>query len=581
MIRASLLPAIRSAWRNLRQHPPLGGATHSIPARSPLRRSLPTAQPATNGEAHLPTRGEPLPITSSANLPDLASELRVPGQTRGDLDRALLTYALGQHFWSEPDTTRIRVIGQKTDEASGSSEVFGQVGSKFVLLTPQRAEGPRLVETFQPGAKLKGAQRELALSWVRRILAEQTQVSGAITTRGVRTAFATPELERFFRADAPTAVEVLATHSSNTLVTFTVEGGPRFILKVNRSLSPGDLKEGWMNALLATEGFTGSPKTFGSLLARVEGQQDAELSVLQEFLPNLGSVADRLGAELEAVRSPDARTPSASALQLVREQSAAIARLHLTTCRAAGVELMTPRPAVEEDRAKVARYLRRWLAAAEPLSRQLPSFEAHVEGFRRLEREVAALPVGPGERTIPTHTDLHDVQMLLVGVEHPAAHPDAFDWTDSLGRQQAVRWVTLDFGPEPGRRGDERVELGSALEDLAGVLCSKDFLDYDLRPGGEGGRWSGFGPALKKQQLVSYLQSTRGQGLYPESEAQLETLLLTFMLKKTAYEDDYFFRSGNAACRRVSVDRYAELGQLLEAPSGSTTWLREAIREGR
>ena len=394
-------------------------------------------------------------------------------------------------------------------------------------------------------------------------------IAGGQSFRGERGELAASASPAFavVRGEGDLEPAPLKAEQSNTSVRF----GDRLILKLFRKLEAGinpDLEIG--RFLTEQTDFRHAPRVAGALEIRDRRHEPVTLGILQEFIPNegdawsftldsLGRFFDRVhtqwGDDRGGVRASVPAGPLIALaeremsgddferigtyLPIVRLLGERTAELHVALASGRGRDF-EPEPfselyqrslydSMRSLTKKNLRLLRQRLpalpAAVQPAAEWvLAAEERLLDRFRRLtSRKLAA------ER-IRTHGDYHLGQVLYTGRD----------------------FVILDFEGEPSRSLSERRLKRSPVRDVAGMLRSFQYAAYvawfeevssgvaspEARPVLE--RW-----ALHWERWVSaaflqaYLQRVRGARFLPESAAEREILLDSFLLEKAIYELGY------------------------------------------
>ncbi|HEU4331747.1 MAG TPA: phosphotransferase [Lapillicoccus sp.] len=237
---------------------------------------------------------------------------------------------------------------------------------------------------------------------------------------------------------------VLRGEQSNTSIVCQVvdaTGAPAepVIVKVFRSLHPGENPDVVVQSALTEAGSTQVPHTVGSVAGEwtdpVSGERvRGHFAFAQRFLPD---VEDAWRVALRAATAGEDFAESA------RELGAATARIHLSLADTLGTA-----PADTDVKNELLRIIRsRYDAAAA----EVPSLAVH-------EPEVAAYLADLAARDWPdlqrVHGDYHLGQVL----------------------RTSDGWVAVDFEGEPLRPLHERVRPDLALRDVAGMLRSFDYV---------------------------------------------------------------------------------------------------------
>jgi predicted trehalose synthase len=250
------------------------------------------------------------------------------------------------------------------------------------------------------------------------------------------------------------SASVLRGEQSNTSVICEVvdrsgTAAPPVIVKVFRSLHPGDNPDVVVQSALTEAGSTAVPHTVGYISGQwtdpVSGEQvRGHLAFAQRFLPG---VEDAWRVALKAATDGEDFSRSA------RELGAATAHIHLSLADALGVV-----PATPDDKAELVRVIESRYDAAVA---EVPSLSTH-QGLVRASLDALAGREWPELQRI--HGDYHLGQVLRT--------------TDG--------WVAVDFEGEPLRPLQERVRPDLALRDVAGMLRSFDYVGGSVELSGSG-----------------------------------------------------------------------------------------------
>lgn len=259
----------------------------------------------------------------------------------------------------------------------------------------------------------------------------------------------------------PDRARVLTGEQSNTSVVLPAShvGGPAGVLKVFRTLTPGDNPDVDVPRALSAAGWPHVPEPLAWMSAtwpEPDGSASGHLAVMSRFIPDAQD-----GFELACAMARDGR----SFADLARALGAVVAGMHAALARAlpvtAGASARSAPPPVDQDRAgagALGHTLRRrlaWAVQNEPaLSRYAPAVEV-------VASRLAALTAVPAPQRI--HGDLHLGQVL---------------WAERT-------WYVMDFEGEPLLPVADRARPDLALRDVAGMLRSLDYAGAvgSARPG--------------------------------------------------------------------------------------------------
>ena len=316
---------------------------------------------------------------------------------------------------------------------------------------------------------------------------------------------------------------VLRGEQSNTSVICQVVDAagataPPVIVKVYRTLHPGENPDVVVQSALTEAGSTQVPHTVGSVSAewddavtgeRVRGQ----LAFAQRFLPG---VEDAWRVALRAVTADDDFTQEA------RELGEATAHIHRSLAETLGTTATTD--AVRDELMAVIRS--RYAAAVS----EAPALAGHAA---EIEDTIDRLATAPWPDLQRVHGDYHLGQVLR---------------TDT-------GWVAVDFEGEPLRPLSERTRPDLALRDVAGMLRSFDYAGGSVelgRPGRSSREWV---RATQQAFLDGYTQAS---GIDLVTEAPV---LRALELDKALYEIIYEIRNRpdwvgipSAAVDRLTTD---------------------------
>jgi 1,4-alpha-glucan branching enzyme len=243
------------------------------------------------------------------------------------------------------------------------------------------------------------------------------------------------------RSDPPSSARVLTGEQSNTSVVVDADGPDPLVVKVFRTLHPGENPDVTVAAALAAHGCSRVPRPAGWAAGNWttgDGQvATGHLAVAAEFL------AGSSDAWAEAVA---AVTAGVDFTRQARELGAATAEVHVSLAEAFGhapVDDATRDALVEGLRARV-----HWALSS------APALEPHRAALEEHARRLDALRDGPLPDLQRVHGDYHLGQVLH---------------SPSRG------WVLLDFEGEPLRPLSERTKPDVAVRDVVGMLRSFDY----------------------------------------------------------------------------------------------------------
>jgi maltose alpha-D-glucosyltransferase/alpha-amylase len=356
----------------------------------------------------------------------------------------------------------------------------------------------------------------------------------------------------------PPPASLVGVEQTNTSAVF----GHRWVLKLFRSLEPGQNPDVELGRFLTARGFDHAARVEGELTYRGDGEV-LTLGVLAAFVPNEGDAwaftLDALGRYYERVLAEHPGPPPAAPNHVLEaavaeptgpidpliEELAGIyppmarllgdrtARLHLCLASDAETDAMRPEPYAAHAQRSIMQGVRTQLTRTfDVLRRQAP-------GLPEPCRAEAALVLGLEER-------LHERARELLGLKLTAlrirCHGDLH-----LGQvlYTGKDFVFIDFEGEPSRPLSERRLKRSSLRDVAGLLRSLHYaahaaLDEEtirpedrerLRPWADA--WSHvMGAAL----LGEYLRVAAGAPFMPAVRTELRLLLDLHLLEKALYE---------------------------------------------
>jgi predicted trehalose synthase len=298
---------------------------------------------------------------------------------------------------------------------------------------------------------------------------------------------------------------VLRGEQSNTSIVCQVvdasgAAAPPVIVKVFRSLHPGENPDVVVQSALTEAGSTQVPHTVGSVAGEwadpLSGQRvRGHLEFAQRFLPG---VEDAWRVALRAATAGEDFTEAA------RELGAATAHIHVSLARALGTV-----PADADVKAELIEIIRSRYDAAVG---EVPSLAAHEPVIRRSLDDLATREWPDLQRV---HGDFHLGQVL----------------------RTAGGWVAVDFEGEPLRPLTERVRPDLALRDVAGMLRSFDYVGGSVELNQPDRSARGWVAATRAAFLDGYTDVTH---LDP---AQTAPMLRALELDKALYEVIYEVRN--------------------------------------
>jgi predicted trehalose synthase len=301
------------------------------------------------------------------------------------------------------------------------------------------------------------------------------------------------------------SASVLRGEQSNTSVICEVVDrlgavAPPVILKLFRSLHPGDNPDVVVQSALTEAGSTQVPHTVGYVAGQwtdpVSGEDvRGHLAFAQRFLPG---VEDAWRVALRAATEGDDFSESA------RELGAATAYIHLSLADALGVA-----PATADVKAELVSVIRSRYHAAVA---EVASLSAH-EALVLASLDALAARDWPDLQRI--HGDYHLGQVL----------------------RTADGWVAVDFEGEPLRPLQERIRPDLALRDVAGMLRSFDYVGGSVELSGADRSVRGWVAKCRGAFLEGYREVTE---LDP---VRMAPLLSALELDKALYEVIYEVRN--------------------------------------
>jgi maltose alpha-D-glucosyltransferase / alpha-amylase len=390
----------------------------------------------------------------------------------------------------------------------------------------------------------------------RRVRANGAELVAA-ASRGLR------ELQA--PADEPLLPSVMKAEQSNTSVLY----GKRFILKLIRRVAPGVNPDLEIGRFLTERGFAHIPPVAGAIEIHRNRTEPITLAILQEFVPNQGDAwkftLDQLSRYFEhalAKRLPHedlnrisgSLTELASAelpaqaieliggyLQSTRLIGQRTAELHVCLASEAEAPDFRPESFSKLYQRSLYQSMRTLAAKTFPLLRRYA--DRLPEDTRGLAKEVLNSEKVVMDRfrsitalkitamRIRCHGDYHLGQVLYTGRD----------------------FVIIDFEGEPARPISERKIKRSPVRDVAGMLRSFHYATYSallaqkergLAVEGEDWhylelcadfwyRW------VSAVFLKAYLNTAAPGGFLPQTRAEFQVLLETYLLEKSVYELGY------------------------------------------
>ncbi len=448
------------------------------------------------------------------------------------------TYQLNLAFASGEDGTRI--LAEHAQAVVASLEVAGRSGVLYGA-TWHGAFGSALLEAIGANLDLPGITGTLE--------ARHTGAFGRVAGAG---------------ADLPSPVRS-SGEQSNTSLRF----GDRLILKLFRKVEPGvnpDVEIGTF--LTERTSFTQIPPALGSLLYRTADGEPMTVGLLQGLVPNQGDAwkytLERLELFYERIRSsppPAPRSvPPAGPIDFLLsekvgedepgliggyyEMAALLGRrtaeLHLALASRTDEPDFAPESFSAEDR-------RRFCEGFESMTRgvldllgeRLPELAPPVRSLaeqvihRRdnlLGRVRSAMTAGIAAQRIRHHGDYHLGQVLWTGED----------------------FVIIDFEGEPARSLADRRKKGSPLRDVAGMIRSFHYAAHQGLAGVLAAQVAPPGPRQAMERwaefwyhrvsaafVAAYRENRRWRRVCSPGRAELEGLMVSFLLEKAVYELGY------------------------------------------
>ena len=249
---------------------------------------------------------------------------------------------------------------------------------------------------------------------------------------------------------------VLRGEQSNTSIIVETTSTP-VILKVFRTLSPGDNPDIALQSALSSAGCPAVPLSVGHVAGIWAGPDGdplvGQLAAAQQYLPGSRD-AWRVALERAATGSPF--------VEEARALGRVTAEIHSTLAR-----VLPTQPA---DAALVAAQVAGMRRRASAAVSEVPALAEHEA---RIETLLGAAAEASWPDLQRVHGDYHLGQVLDV--------PD----------DGGTRWVVIDFEGEPLRPLDERNAPDSPLRDVAGMLRSLDYAAAAAElPDDEAARWA-------------------------------------------------------------------------------------------
>jgi trehalose synthase-fused probable maltokinase len=291
----------------------------------------------------------------------------------------------------------------------------------------------------------------------------------------------------------------LTVEQSNTSVVL----GDRLILKLYRLLEAGDNPDVEVSAFLTDVGFADTPAVVGALEYSDDDGGRSAAAMLQAFVPSRG---DAWAAMLTALAAdPDAAT------RIAAEVGDLTRRLHGALASRPDEPYFPVRPATVAEAAE-------WRASAE----------------RQLAQAVTAVSGTPHDRLVEIAPRITARFADTFGAASGEARVTRIHGDYHLGQLLARvdgGFSVIDFEGEPARPLAERVQPGSPLRDVAGMLRS---LDYAARTAEAGAHVMGF-------DADTWLRDARTAFLdaYGDIGPHEQKLLDAFELEKACYEVRY------------------------------------------
>jgi maltose alpha-D-glucosyltransferase/alpha-amylase len=360
----------------------------------------------------------------------------------------------------------------------------------------------------------------------------------------------------------PVPITRSAPDQSNTSVLF----GRRLIMKLFRRLEPGPNPDVEIGEFLTDRGFTRVPPLRGVVSYAPDGQNEASLAMLQEFVWNQGNgwqvTIEELGRYFERVTAlPTPEIAPAQAQEWIDGRLAAppdlvaeaitsylalaevlgrrTGELHLHLASAdPGDAAFAPEPLTSADVKAIADSMRRHA------DDQLRMLDTAIPRLDDRRRELARAVVGYRHDLLQQFNEL---EHLRVGAAARIRCHGDYHLGQVLVTEGDV--VIIDFEGEPARPLAERRAKSLALRDVAGMLRS---FSYAALTG------LGAATAVRPEDLErltpwadlwetwvtaaflrAYFGVTRQLPFVPSDSDDLEILLQTFVLDKALYELGY------------------------------------------
>jgi maltose alpha-D-glucosyltransferase/alpha-amylase len=366
-------------------------------------------------------------------------------------------------------------------------------------------------------------------------------------------------------ADRSLLPSVMKAEQSNTSVLY----GKRFILKLIRRVAPGVNPDLEIGRFLTERGFPNIPPVAGAIEIQKNRTEPITLAILQEFVPNQGDAwkftLDQLSRYFEHAlakklphqdldRSNGSLTELASAelpaqaveliggyLQSARLIGQRTAELHI--CLASDAEAPEFRP---ESFSKL--YQRSLYQSMRTLAaKTFPLLRRYADRLPRDTRDLAEDVLDSEKVVMDRFRSLTDLKMTAMRIRcHGDYHLGQVLYT---GRD----FFIIDFEGEPARPISERKIKRSPVRDVAGMLRSFHYAAYSAllaqKERGlveEGEDWHYLELCadfwyrwVSAVFLKEYLSTAAPGGFLPQTRAECQVLLETYLLEKSVYELGY------------------------------------------
>ena len=371
------------------------------------------------------------------------------GPLGGDLDRLLATWMPRQRWYpAKGRGVSQQLLGALALDSSDPGADVEVVSLVVALDSGDRADVVQVPLTYRT-APLPGAEG----AFLGRLDDGRHVYDGPHDPAYVAALMASLDTPAGVRAPSPTTSRVLTGEQSNTSVVVDAEGPDPLVIKVFRTLHPGDNPDVTVPAALAAHGCARVPRptgwATGGWTARDGTAAHGHLAVAAEFL------AGSTDAWAEAVA---AATAGQDFTRQGRELGAATAEVHRTLAAALG-----HRPPDDATRTALVVGLRarvHWALAS------APALADHREALERHADDLTTLLDGELPDLQRVHGDYHLGQVL---------------------HSPTRGWVLLDFEGEPLRPLSERTTPDVAVRDVVGMLRS---FDYAAGHAGVSGDWA-------------------------------------------------------------------------------------------